>query len=50
MEEAQIARIDMKLQAMEVISRLMKAAYDQGDYEKVEALSEAHKAVYDIAS
>jgi len=50
MEEAQIARIALKLQAMEAISRLMKVAYDQGDYAKVEALSEAHKAIYEIAS
>ena len=50
MEENQIARGGMKLQAMEAISRLMKAAYDQGDYARVEALSEAHKAIYEIAS
>jgi hypothetical protein len=50
MEEAQIARIDMKLQAMEAISYLMQKAYDQGDYARVEALSEAHKAIYEIAS
>ena len=50
MEENQIARGGMKLQAMEAISRLMKAAYDQGDYAKVEALHQAHTAVYEIAS
>ena len=50
MEEAQIARCDFKLSAMEAISRLMKVAYDQGDYAKVEALHQAHTAVYEIAS
>ena len=50
MEETQIARCDFKLSAMLAISRLMKAAYDQGDYARVEALSEAHKAIYEIAS
>jgi hypothetical protein len=50
MDNTQAARGDFKLEAMLAISHLMKVAYEQGDYAKVEALHQAHTAVYQIAS
>lgn len=50
MDKTQAGRGDFKLEAMEAISRLMKVAYEQGDYARVEALHAAHTAVFQIAS